>query len=88
MVDGGGRAHAGHLGDAGAGESGQKRPAVAAEITNAAMSERAACVMLNKGLSIIAAVRVLDDMLRRMQAHQSKKTSRLRTLSLALRFAG
>jgi pyruvate kinase len=59
-----------------------------AEITDAAMSERAECVMLNKGPYIIAAVRVLDNILRRMQAHQSKKTSRLRPLSLAHTFAG
>ena len=59
-----------------------------AEITDAAMSERAECVMLNKGPYIIAAVRVLDNILRRMQAHQSKKASRLRPLSLAQRFAG
>jgi pyruvate kinase len=59
-----------------------------AEITDAAMSERAECVMLNKGPYIMAAVRVLDDILRRMQAHQSKKASMLRPLSLAQRFAG
>jgi pyruvate kinase len=59
-----------------------------AEITDAAMSERAECVMLNKGPYIIAALRVLDDILRRMQAHQSKKASRLRPLSLAQRFTG
>jgi pyruvate kinase len=59
-----------------------------AEITDAAMSERAECVMLNKGPYVIAAVRVLDNILRRMEAHQSKKASRLRPLSLAQRFAG
>lgn len=53
-----------------------------AEITDAAMSERAECVMLNKGPHILGAVRVLDDILRRMQAHQRKKTPRLRTLHL------
>jgi len=53
-----------------------------AEITDAAMSERAECVMLNKGPHILGAVRLLDDILRRMQAHQHKKTSRLRTLHL------
>ena len=53
-----------------------------AEITDAAMSERAECVMLNKGPHIVGAVRVLDDILRRMQGHQHKKTSLLRTLHL------
>jgi pyruvate kinase len=53
-----------------------------AEITDAAMGERAECVMLNKGPHILEAVRVLDDILRRMQAHQAKKSSRLRPLHL------
>ena len=57
-----------------------------AEITDAAMSERAECVMLNKGPYIVAAVRALENILRRMQAHQSKKASRLRPLGLAHRF--
>ncbi len=54
-----------------------------AEITDAAMGERAECVMLNKGPHIVAAVRALDDILRRMQDHQSKKSSRLRPLHLS-----
>jgi pyruvate kinase len=54
-----------------------------AEITDAAMGERAECVMLNKGPYIVEAVRTLDDILRRMQAHQSKKSSMLRHLKLA-----
>jgi pyruvate kinase len=53
-----------------------------AEITDAAMSERAECVMLNKGPHILGAVRALDDILCRMQAHQRKKMSRLRILHL------
>jgi pyruvate kinase len=44
-----------------------------AEVTDAAMSERAECVMLNKGPFIRDAVRALDDILRRMEAHQAKK---------------
>ena len=52
-----------------------------AEITDAAMSERAECVMLNKGPHILDAMRVLDGILRRMQSHQSKKSPRLRRLS-------
>jgi pyruvate kinase len=51
-----------------------------AEITDAAMAERAECVMLNKGPYLLDAVSVLDDVLGRMEAHQSKKTSRLRAL--------
>jgi pyruvate kinase len=51
-----------------------------AEMTDAAMAERAECVMLNKGQHVLEAVRVLDDVLGRMEAHQSKKTSRLRAL--------
>ena len=51
-----------------------------AEITDAAMGERAECVMLNKGPHIAEAMRTLDDILRRMQAHQSKKRPLLRAL--------
>jgi pyruvate kinase len=54
-----------------------------AEITDAAMGRRAECVMLNKGPYVVSAVEVLDDILRRMQAHQSKKGSMLRKLRLA-----
>jgi pyruvate kinase len=53
------------------------------EITDAAMGERAECVMPNKGPYIVTAVRILDDILRRMQAHQEKKRSMLRKLHLA-----
>src|SRR5262249_42240571 len=48
-----------------------------AEITDAAMAERAECVMLNKGPHVLDAVTVLADVFGRMQAHQDKKTSRL-----------
>lgn len=44
------------------------------------MSERAECVMLNKGPHILDAVATLDDLLTRMEAHQSKKTAQLRAL--------
>jgi pyruvate kinase len=54
-----------------------------AEITDAAMGERAECVMLNKGPYVVEAVRALDDILRRMEKHQSKKRSMLRHLRLA-----
>ena len=51
-----------------------------AEITDAAMAERAECVMLNKGTHIVRVVKVLDDLLPLMAAHQTKKTSRMRAL--------
>jgi pyruvate kinase len=57
-----------------------------AEITDAAMGERAECVMLNKGPYIVEAAKVLDDILRRMQGHQSKKSSTLRQLKVAGEF--
>jgi len=51
-----------------------------AEITDAAMSVRAECVMLNKGPHILEAVDLLDRILRRMAAHQHKKRSMMRRL--------
>jgi pyruvate kinase len=54
-----------------------------AEITDAAMGDRAECVMLNKGPHIVEAVITLDDILKRMQAHQAKKQSMMRKLRLA-----
>lgn len=51
-----------------------------AEITDAAMAERAECVMLNKGPFVLEAVSTLDDVLTRMQSHQDKKTAQLRAL--------
>ena len=53
-----------------------------AEMTDAAMAERAECVMLNKGPYQSEAVTVLDDVLGRMEGHQAKKTSRLRALGV------
>ncbi|MGP1273321.1 MAG: pyruvate kinase [Phycisphaerales bacterium] len=65
----------------------KKGRASRAEVTDAAMAGRAECVMLNKGPHIARAVRTLDDILRRMQDHQSKKRAMLRPLGLARRFA-
>jgi hypothetical protein len=48
--------------------------------TDAAMGGRAECVMLNKGPHILDAMRTLDDILRRMQTHQSNKRPMLRKL--------
>lgn len=50
------------------------------EIIDAAMGERAECVMLNKGPHIVAAIEALDDILRRMSDHQRKNRSLLRQL--------
>jgi pyruvate kinase len=58
-----------------------------AEVTDAAMGVRAECVMLNKGPGMVAAVRALDNILRRMQAHQNKKQSMLRSLRVARNFS-
>jgi pyruvate kinase len=54
-----------------------------AEITDAAMAQRAECVMLNKGPYILKAIKTLDDILKRMQDHQAKKRSKLRKLSVS-----
>lgn len=51
-----------------------------AEISDASMGVRAECVMLNKGPFITEAIRTLDDILRRMAGHQTKKTPLLRAL--------
>jgi pyruvate kinase len=40
--------------------------------------------MLNKGPHLVETVRVLDDILCRMEAHQSKKSARLRRLNLSV----
>ena len=57
--------------------------ATRAEITDAAMGQAAECVMLNKGPHMSRAVRVLDNILQRMQGHHAKKRSMLRKLELA-----
>jgi len=51
-----------------------------AEVTDAAMAQRAECIMLNKGPHVDTAIVVLDDILRRMSGHQRKKTPLLRPL--------
>ena len=61
----------------------KKGQASRAEISDAAMSQRADCVMLNKGPHILAAIRMLNDILRRMQGRQYKKTAKLGKLSFA-----
>ena len=54
-----------------------------AEITDAAMAQRAECVMLNKGYYMEKAVKMLDRILRRMQRFQKKKESLLPKLEHA-----
>jgi len=51
-----------------------------AEITDAAMSQRAEGVMLNKGPHVDIAIEVLDEILRRMSGHQRKKAALLSPL--------
>ena len=60
--------------------------ATRAEITDAAMGQSAECVMLNKGPYVTDALQTLNDILQRMQDHQTKKRSMLRKLSLAADF--
>jgi len=51
------------------------------EITDAALAQRAECVMLNKGMYIDKTVKMLDKILRRMQRFQKKKETILPKLS-------
>ncbi|MGV8987066.1 MAG: pyruvate kinase [Cypionkella sp.] len=53
-----------------------------AEVTDAAMSQRAECVMLNKGPHVVAAVSFLRGILTRMDRHQAKKSPRIGPLHL------
>jgi pyruvate kinase len=50
------------------------------EATDAAMGQRAECVMLNKGPHQVEAVAFLDEVFRRMDAQQHKKSPRLSPL--------
>ncbi len=54
-----------------------------AEVTDAATSVAAECVMLNKGPFIAEAVRVLSNILRRMEKHHDKKRSLFRRLQVS-----
>lgn len=64
----------------------KKGIAARAEITDAAMSARSECVMLNKGDHILDAVKTLVNILERMEEHQYKKQGTLRLLKVAERF--
>ena len=54
-----------------------------AEVTDAAASQRAECVMLNKGPHIVETTRFLSDVLSRMGTNYRKRRSTLRRLSIA-----
>jgi pyruvate kinase len=54
-----------------------------AEVTDAAASVAAECVMLNKGPFVEEAVKVLADILRRMEKHHYKKRSLFRKLRVS-----
>lgn len=51
-----------------------------AEVTDAAMAERAECIMLNKGPFVLDAIAVLDIIVASMHSHQKKKSSQMRAL--------
>ena len=54
-----------------------------AEVSDAAISAQAECVMLNKGPYIVEAVRMLKNILIKMEAHSSKKKNTMRALKVA-----
>jgi len=54
-----------------------------AEVSDAAQGAQAECVMLNKGPYINDAIRVLKDILTRMEGHSFKKKNELRVLNVA-----
>jgi pyruvate kinase len=62
--------------------------ATRAEISDAVLSVRAECAMLNKGPHIVEAIQLLRDIDRRMADHQVKKRSALRPLNVARLFLG
>jgi pyruvate kinase len=51
-----------------------------AEMSDVVLAQRAECVMLNKGDFLRDALPIVDDIFRRMQGHQHKKTPQLRAL--------
>ncbi len=54
-----------------------------AEVSDAVMSSRAECVMLNKGPQIVPTVAFLADVLGRMEEHHDKRMALLRRLSIS-----
>jgi pyruvate kinase len=53
-----------------------------AEISDAVMSSRAECVMLNKGPKVVSTVEFLANILERMEEHHEKRMALLRRLSV------
>lgn len=51
-----------------------------AETTDAAMAQRAECVMLNKGPHVVEAIGFLSELMGKMSRHQAKKTAKLAPL--------
>ena len=54
-----------------------------AEVSDAVMSSRAECVMLNKGPKVVSTVAFLSDILERMEEHHDKRMALLRRLSVS-----
>ncbi|HEX5638652.1 MAG TPA: pyruvate kinase, partial [Burkholderiaceae bacterium] len=54
-----------------------------AEVSDAVMSSRAECVMLNKGPKVVSTVEFLSDILERMEEHHDKRMALLRRLSVS-----
>jgi pyruvate kinase len=54
-----------------------------AEVSDAVMSSRAECVMLNKGPGIVGTVEFLANVLERMEEHHDKRMALLRRLSVS-----
>jgi len=54
-----------------------------AEVSDAVLSSRAECVMLNKGPQIVSTVEFLANVLGRMEAHHDKRMALLRRLSVS-----
>ena len=54
-----------------------------AEVSDAVMSSRAECVMLNKGPRVVSTVGFLSDILERMAEHHDKRMALLRRLSVS-----
>jgi len=54
-----------------------------AEVSDAVMSSRAECVMLNKGPKVVSTVAFLADILGRREEHHDKRMALLRRRSIA-----
>ncbi len=57
-----------------------------AEISDAALGSQAECVMLNKGPYINDAIKILKDILIRMEGHSFKKKNELRALNVSKKY--